>query len=99
MAEQRARTKGAFTFLEAEVCTGLTFAVIASQANDENKIRRNSLAAQRAYDTVCHFTPRVSLTPEESRELEPQLKQLRHELNALRQWLPAPRKTPRRRAK
>lgn len=83
MVNQVARTKGTFTFLEAEVRTGLTFAGIASRATDESKIKRNSIAAQRAYEAVCHFSRRVPLTPEETRQLEPQVKQLRQELSAL----------------
>ena len=57
-------------FMRTEVSLGLEFARIASSAGDQTQKReRNRANAQKAYDSLLKFLPRLSLTAAESREL------------------------------
>lgn len=46
-------------FLDTELKTGLTFARLALNASDPDKISRNLLNARKAYDTIAGFLANV----------------------------------------
>lgn len=48
-------TTAQVTFLDAEVNTGITFARIALQATDRNKVSRNLVSARKAYETITTY--------------------------------------------
>jgi hypothetical protein len=56
-------------FLRTELETGLTFARVALSARDEDKIRRNQLNAQKAYDTFCRYFANAAISEAESNEM------------------------------
>ena len=70
-------------FLRSEVDTGLTLAKIAHNANRDDRKSRNRLNARKAYDAVVRFTPRVTLTAEETDEMKTKMEQLKSELQKL----------------
>jgi len=52
-------------FLRTEVETGLTFADTALQfPNNQDKVRRNTENARKAYDTVVHFLKKREIPDE-----------------------------------
>lgn len=59
-----------FSFVNAELDTGLTFARIALGAKGSNKIERNRTNARKAYDSAMHFLPSTSLSSEEERMIK-----------------------------
>ena len=65
-------------FMRTEISVGLQFAKLASGAGDQREKRERSLAnAQKAYDSLLKFLPRLSLTDAESRELYSGVERLR----------------------
>lgn len=78
----RARTS-TFTFLRTELQTGLTFAMIAEHATDEDKINRNREKARIACRSAQHFMGRIPLSDSESAELHEKLKGLEGRLHLL----------------
>ncbi len=75
--------EGEVDFLKTEVDTGLTFARLASGARYSDKKDRNQANARKAYDTVLHWTRRVSLAAPDSQEIGDKLVQLRAALEDL----------------
>lgn len=74
---------GSLDFLRTELETGLTFATIAEQASDEDKINRNRENARKACQSARHFMDRVSLSERESAELRETLDDLERRLRLL----------------
>ena len=71
-------------FMRTEVSVGLEFAELASGAGDQTQKReRNRANAQKAYDSLMKFLPRLSLTPAESSELNSGVEQLRLAIAAI----------------
>ena len=64
------RNANGIDFMRTEISMGLAFAKVASSAGDQiQKRERNRANAQKAYDGLLKFLPRLSLTAAESREL------------------------------
>jgi hypothetical protein len=84
MANRRHWPEG-LSFLRTELETGLSFSVVALDANDPEKATRNRANARLAYDTALRFLERVALTPAESEELDAKFTQLRAALKKLGQ--------------
>ena len=56
--------------MRTEISTGLAFAKVASGAGDQIRKRdRNRANAQKAYDALLKFLPRLSPTAAEAKEL------------------------------
>ena len=72
-------------FLFAELASGLTFARLARGArpDDPEKLERNRKNARKAYDSLLHFRPRASLSPEERTRFEEGKKELQEALRTL----------------
>jgi len=70
-------------FLNIEVDTGLMFAGIASESDDDAKTLRNRENARKAYDTILRFIGRVSLTAAESEALDMKMAKLKQGLQTL----------------
>ncbi len=70
-------------FLLAELAAGLTFVSIAQAAKAEEAKARNRYRARVAYDTILRFSERVSLTPEQAREVRAKIVSLREHLEDL----------------
>ena len=57
-------------FMRTEISMGLAFAKVASGAGDQIQKRdRNRANAQKAYDALLKFLPRLSLKAAEAKEL------------------------------
>ena len=78
-------------FIFTELCTGLTFALIAHQATEREAKLRNRSRARAAYDAIVRFVDRVSMTQEESREVHTRMSSLRERLQYLGETLPPAR--------
>ena len=76
-------TPAAVDFLRTELRTGLTLTRLAFRASQPDKSSRTRAHARRAYDTVVRFTPKVSLSPDETKEVKTKLERLRSELKLL----------------
>lgn len=63
--------------LLTELRTGLTFAWVALDCNDNEKRNRTRLNARKAYDTYIKLRNQVALTADESRALESKLAELK----------------------
>jgi len=74
---------GRLAFLRAEMQTGLTFASIAEEASDQDKINRSRKNARKACQSVRHFICRVTLSEDESNELHDKLEELERRLQIL----------------
>lgn len=70
-------------FLKVDVATALTFAATALNTDDPEKKRRNQRSARKAYDTVLRMTQKVTLTPQDAKELSKSLHLLRANLMRL----------------
>lgn len=70
-------------FLRTESETAFLFARIASDANDEEKKRRNVRNARTAYDTLLHFVNQLALTEDEQDEIRVNLTELHRQLLVL----------------
>lgn len=70
-------------FLLAELAAGLTFVSIAQAAKADDAKARNRERARVAYDTIVRFTERVSMTPEQAREVRAKIVSLRERLQDL----------------
>lgn len=79
------RVKANFLQIDSEIA--LTFCVIASEASDEEKRRRRTDAARKAYDTIMRLRGDVFLTDAEVKKLDANLDRLRNELRALGETL------------
>ena len=74
---------GALTFLRTELETGLVLVEIAFTASDAEKINRNRENARRAYESARHFMSRISLSGEDSANLQGKLHELERRLRSL----------------
>jgi len=74
---------GTRAFLRAELRTAHTFALIAEQASHQDKINRNRKNARKAYESVRHYSRRISLSEDESNEFEDKLVELERRLQLL----------------
>ena len=70
-------------FLKVDVATALTFAETALGTQDAAKKRRNRKSARKAYDTVVRMAKKVTLSDQDSKELERGLHRLRANLRRL----------------
>ena len=77
----------ALDFLRTELETGLTFAKIGLSAHDEEKIRRNQLNAQKAYDTFCRYFANAAVSEAESDEMHATAAELKGLLGKLEKAL------------
>jgi len=77
------RGPGTLTFVRTELETGFTFATIAAQARDEEKIDRNRANARKACWSARHFMERMPLSASESDELHQKLEELEGRLRRL----------------
>ncbi len=76
------------TAIKTEIQTGHTFARIALNSNDPQKVARNTSYARKAYDTARVWVERVALDPADSQEIGEQLERLKAELAKLTNNLP-----------
>ena len=74
---------GSLTFLRAELQTGHTFASIAEQAREKDKINRSRQQARKACQSVRHFLHRITVSEGESNELHENLEELERRLRML----------------
>ena len=70
-------------FLRTELLAGLNFSKIARDSKDELKIERNRANARKAYDALLHFIPTAALSPEEAKEIDLGLTELKAALRGL----------------
>jgi hypothetical protein len=70
-------------FLRTELRTGFTLTKLALRTSQPDKSSRSRANARRAYDTVVRFTPKVSLSADETKEIKTKLERLRSELKLL----------------
>jgi hypothetical protein len=70
-------------FLRAELQTGLTLARIALDSPRRDTILRNRANARKAYDVLLRFIPKVSLTPDEAKEINSGVQELGSKLRQL----------------
>lgn len=87
LKEQFERNKGDFILVEVE--SGLTFAKVALDAEDEEKLNRNRKNARKAYDTACRFLQESVIKDEElRRKALTGLAELRRDLQELGEKFP-----------
>lgn len=79
------RARADFLQIDSEVA--LTFCRIAMAAKDEEKRRRNTQTARKAYDTILRLRKGVDLTDAKKAKLDRSLLQLKSELQRLGQKL------------
>ena len=73
--------KTGITFLRSEIDTGHTLANIAlASGEDSEKRQRNGENARKAYDSAMRFADRVSLSSDETREMNENLNALKSKL-------------------
>lgn len=72
-------------FLKTELQTGLTFAKVALESKDPNKILRNTLNARKAYDTLLHFLKEAELNNADQVKVQQLLRKLKSDLLELGQ--------------
>lgn len=72
-----------YSFVNAELDTGLTFARIALGAKGRNKIDRNRVNARKAYDSAMHFLPSTSLSSDEAGSIKEKISALQAALAKL----------------
>jgi len=72
-----------FSFVNAELDTGLTFARIALGAKGSDKVDRNRVNARKAYDSAMHFLPSTSLNTEEAGAIKEKISALQAALTKL----------------
>ncbi|HKT51708.1 MAG TPA: hypothetical protein VJV96_15520 [Candidatus Angelobacter sp.] len=72
-----------FSFVNAELDTGLTFARIALGAKGRDKVDRNRVNARKAYDSAMHFLPSTSLNTEEAGSIKEKISALQAALTRL----------------
>jgi hypothetical protein len=82
-AEQTNRMGAQFLQIDSEIA--LTFSSIASGASDEEKRRRATQTARKAYDTIRRLRKNILLTDVERDRLEANLQRLKSELQRLGQ--------------
>ena len=70
-------------FLQIDSEIGLTFSGIALAANDDEKRRRTTRSARKAYDSIERLRNGVELTDTEQAELDRNLLRLKRELQSL----------------
>jgi hypothetical protein len=75
------RARADFLLIDAEVA--LTFAGIALAAKDEEKKRRTTQTARKAYDTILRLRKNADLTDAEGIKLDRSLLRLKSELQRL----------------
>jgi len=76
------------SFVRTELELGLTFALIAAHASNEEKFKRNQRNTQRAYDTARRFMSLIELSADQAAELSEMLAELEHRLRLLRSFVP-----------
>jgi hypothetical protein len=81
MQKQARRARRDFLQIDSEI--GLTFSSIALTANDEDKRRRNTQTARKAYDTVTRLKNDINLSDAEKAALDHNLLRLKKELQCL----------------
>jgi hypothetical protein len=74
-------------FLMSELETGLTFANLAMDSSDAEKIATNTRNARKAYETILRFLPETALTQTDEREIAAALSALQSELQVLGEFL------------
>jgi hypothetical protein len=72
-----------YSFVNAELDTGLTFARIALGAKARNKVDRNRVNARKAYDSAMHFLPSTSLSSDEAGSINEKISALQAALTKL----------------
>lgn len=80
LASQSRPNKVSTEFLKVDLETGLTFANLALQADDNAKKERNRRAARKAYDTIVRLIDRVILTDAETKFFKKNLQRLKDDL-------------------
>lgn len=70
-------------FLRAELMVGLTRAKMAQKASTESKRERNRVEARKAYDSVLRFLSKAALSPEENKEIDSKLTELKFVLQSV----------------
>ena len=78
IAEQASKVRKDFLQIDSQVA--LTFSSIALATSNEEKKRRTTLTARRAYDTITRLRNYIDLTDAESDALDRNLEQLKGEL-------------------
>ena len=71
------------SFLDAELKTGLTFARLASTANDPDKISRNLMNARKAYDAITGYLANFPQQTPETEGIRQKLKALQEMIQSL----------------
>ena len=71
------------SFLHSEVATGLTFARIALNASDDDKMSRNAQNARTAYQTAMSYLSGFPAGTPELADIQASMSTLRQMLNAL----------------
>jgi hypothetical protein len=72
-------------FLQIDCEIALTFASIALTTDDQQKRRRTSKTARKAYDTIMRFRQDTDLTAAQKNKLDANLQRLKSELQRLGQ--------------
>jgi glycerol dehydrogenase-like iron-containing ADH family enzyme len=70
-------------FLMTDLDVGITFAEIALDSNDQDKIKRNTENARKAYETVLHFLPQTTPTQAERAKINEKAASLKSLLQRL----------------
>ena len=81
MPEQATRVRRDFLQIDSEI--GLTFSSIALTTNYEDKRRRTTQTARKAYDTVTRLKNDIHLSDAEKARLDRNLLRLRKDLQCL----------------
>jgi hypothetical protein len=70
-------------FLLTDLDVGMTFLDLATTSTNPQTRQRNRENAQKAYDAVLHFLPRVIFTEAETKAVHEKLELLRNRLEAI----------------
>jgi hypothetical protein len=78
-----ANFEGSILFIRNELELGLTFALIAAHASNEEKFERNQRNARRACNTARRFMSLVEMSDDQAAEFSETLGELEHRLGLL----------------
>lgn len=67
-------------FLKIDIATALIFAKTALDTDDGAKKRRNQKSARKAYDTILRLAKKITLTDQDAKKLQQELRRLKTDL-------------------
>ncbi len=70
-------------FIITELDLAFTFCDIAASANNDDKARRNTASARKAYDSATHFLASATTTPETRQAIDNKVERLKSLLGSL----------------